>query len=111
MLADPVLGRVRETGPRARDRRPGRFQDREAGRECDRPERHEDSRAFDQGELALQILAAVAQLFRSRPVVRRRATRRCGDECPVEREAVLGPRRLRPVCQPHGVQRAEQEVA
>lgn len=111
MLADPVLGAVRETGPRPGDRRSGRYEDSETGRECDRPERHENPGTFDQGELPFQILAAVSQLLRGRPVVRRRAARRGRDERPTQSQAVPGSRRLRPVGQPHGVQRAEKEVA
>jgi hypothetical protein len=106
-----MVGTVREAGARARQRDAGLLEDRKTGVERNRAQGHEHARARDERELAPQVLAAVAQLIRKRPVVRRRAPRCRGDQRPGNLQAIARANRLGTVRQTHRVQRAKEEVA
>ena len=68
--------------------------------EADLSQREPDLHAWKRPHLAREVLAAVVELSRCRPVARRSAARRGGDEHPVELEPVVGAQRVRPAREP-----------
>ncbi len=111
VAADRVARSVREPGLRPGPRRAGGGESEEARLERERAQRDEDARLQPERDLPRQVLAAVLELRRERPVVRRRALDRGREKRAEELEPVSRPDRLGLIRETRGVERPEEEIA